>query len=151
MDRPLHITRRRLPHWQLPGSTYYITFRLATGELSKLERQIVLSHIRAGDGKFYALIAVMVMPDHVHVILRPLDAFDLARIMKGIKGASARLVNQARGSTGQLWQDESWDRILRDQSELEEKLNYMLNNPVNAKLVKDGWDYDGWYYNPDAS
>ncbi len=47
MQEPiLAITRRRLPHWTLPGSTYYVTFHLAVGELSPDERRIVLGHVR---------------------------------------------------------------------------------------------------------
>ena len=58
---------------------------------------------------------------------------------------------KSRGTQGSnLWQDESWDRIVRDQAELEEKLNYMVENPVKKELVADGWDYDGWFYSASA-
>ena len=62
------------------------------------------------------------MPDHAHLILRPDRGYDLSRIMKGTKGATARRVNEARGKFDYLWQDESWDRILRNQDELDEKM-----------------------------
>ena len=141
----LKIKRRNLPHWRLEGSTYFITFRVLEGELSPAERDVVFRHILAGDGKFYELLAVVVMPDHVHVVIRPLGAVDLSRIIKGMKGASSRLINQARGRTGTLWQDESWDRILRDDAELQEKLEYMLENPVRKQLIDDGWNWPWWY------
>jgi hypothetical protein len=48
---------------------------------------------------------------------------------------------------GSIWQDESWDRIIRDQKELDEKLHYMLYNPVRKGLVEDPWEWDGWLYN----
>jgi REP element-mobilizing transposase RayT len=147
----LHISRRRLPHWQLDGATYFLTFRLLTGELDPPRRKIVLNHIQSGHGRFYTLIAVVVMPDHVHVLLRPLDGVDLSRITKGMKGASARLLNKLDNTTGSIWQDESWDRVIRDQVELDEKLLYMLNNPLKRGLVQDPWDYDGWSYNGDPS
>jgi hypothetical protein len=41
-----------------------------------------------------------------------------------------------------VWQDESYDRIIRDDQELEEKLLYMYNNPVKAGLVADPADYE---------
>ena len=82
----LTITRRHLPHWSLPGSTYYVTFRLAAGELLPEQRRIVLEHVKAGHGRFYELAAATVMPDHVHLLFKPLGGFDLSRIMKGIKG-----------------------------------------------------------------
>ena len=143
----LEKTRRRLPHWKLDGSTYFVTFRLAGGELSEAERILILDHVKSGNGKFYLLIAAVVMPDHVHLLIQPTDDYDLSRICKGIKGVAARLLNQHRGTRGKVWQEESWDRIMRNQSELDEKLEYMLNNPVKKELVVDGWLYGGWYYN----
>jgi REP element-mobilizing transposase RayT len=110
---------------------------------------MIRDHIRSGGERFYDLAATVIMPDHVHVILRPRDGFSLSRIMQGMKGASAHKLNALRATSGAVWQDESFDRILRDYGEYEEKLNYMLNNPVKAGLGMDGWEYAGWYYNPD--
>ncbi len=89
------------------------------------------------------------MPDHVHLLLKPLATFDLVRVMMGIKGASARLLNKHRKTTGRVWQQESWDRIIRDVAEFDEKLQYMYDNPVKAGLVVDGSTYEGWFINPD--
>ena len=143
----LEKTRRRLPHWRLDGSTYFVTFRVAQGELPPPERKIVLDHLKSGATSYYTLVAATGMPDHVHVLLTPRSGTDLSRILKGVKGVSARLLNQSRSTHGHIWQDESWDRILRDQNELDEKLEYMLLNPVRKGLVEDPWEYDGWYYN----
>jgi putative transposase len=145
----LSTTQRHLPHWTLPGSVYYVTFHLAAGELTVAERRIVLDHVKSGHGRFYELAAAMIMPDHVHLILKPRDGFTVSRIMKGIKGVSARLLNQHRNTTGHIWQEESWDRIVRDATEFDEKLQYMHNNSVKAELVADADSYDGWFFNPD--
>ena len=150
MEEPqLKITRRFLPHWTLSGSIYYVTFRLAEGELLSEERQIVLDHVKSGHGSFYDLAAAMVMPDHVHLILKPRDEFTPSRILNGIKGVSAKLLNQHRNTIGCIWQSESWDRIIRDAKEFDEKLQYMYENPAKAGLVADADAYDGWYFNPD--
>jgi REP element-mobilizing transposase RayT len=119
---------------------------LAAGELTREERRIVLEHIKKGDGLFYDLVAATVMPDHVHLILKPCNGFTPSRILKGIKGVSARLLNQHRNAKGCIWQAESWDRILRDTREFDEKLQYMYENPVKAGLVADADAYDGWYF-----
>jgi len=141
--------RRNLPHWTLDGCVYFVTFRLAKGELSLTERKLVIEHLQAGNGKFYQLAAAVVMPDHVHLLFCPNSGFDLSRIMKGIKGASARLINQARQTSGTVWQDESWDRIVRDADEFEEKLQYMADNPVKQGLVASIDEYDCWIYYAD--
>jgi putative transposase len=151
MDAPkFENHRRRLPHWRLSGSVYFVTFRLLTGKMTEQEIVVVRDHICSGHPRFYALLATVVMPDHVHSVLKPAPGINLSRIMKGIKGVSAKQVNDARGTTGSLWQDESWDRIMRDEAELQEKLAYMLNNPVKAGLVRDGWEYVGWHLQRDA-
>ena len=103
-DGDFRATRRRLPHWHLTRATYFITFRLLRGELSSDEIALVRDHIVVGDGRFYDLIAAMVMPDHVHSALTPRDGFDFSRITKGIKGVSARMLNQRRGTQGAVWQ-----------------------------------------------
>jgi len=141
----LKVRLRKLPHWRLAGATYFITFRLSSGRLSSEERRLVLDHIVSGDPEFYELIATQVMPDHVHIVLCPQPAASLSRIMKGIKGISARKLNQMRATKGRIWQDEYFDRIVRDNDELLEKLQYMFHNPVERGLVDDPSHYDGWY------
>jgi REP element-mobilizing transposase RayT len=140
---------RNLPHWTIDGSIYFVTFRTKNSVLSMEERKLIIKHLRSGHGQFYQLAAAIVMADHVHLLLRPLTGYDLSRIMKGIKGASARKINQFRQTTGTVWQDESWDRIVRDSAEFEEKLRYMADNPVKAGLATATELYEGWYCNPD--
>lgn len=143
----LEITRRHLPHWTVNNAAYFVTFRITRGYLSKGEQILVLNLIKDGDKKYYELSAVVVMPDHVHLILTPRGNYSLSRIMKGIKGISARELNKMRNRNGSIWQGESFDRILRNEKELFEKLNYMLNNPMKAGLTDDPLNYHGWFLN----
>lgn len=145
----LKIHSRHLPHWEAEGAIYFITFRTISGELTIDEQTIVKQHLVEGHKKFYTLIAFIVMPDHVHLLIFPKQAYTLDRIMKGIKGASARKINNTRRILGSIWQAESFDRIVRDESELKEKFFYMLNNPVKRLLTDDPWHYHGWWSNPD--
>jgi putative transposase len=149
MSEPtLRIRRRNLPHWTLDGSTYFITFRTDCGTLTAQERLLVMDHLKSGNGKFYRLAAAVVMADHVHLLLSPLPTYDLSRVMKGIKGVSARKINQQRQASGTVWQDESWDRIVRDEDEFAEKLQYMADNPVKAGLATTIETYEFWFVNP---
>ena len=146
----IEITTRHLPHWFMEGAVYFITFRTITSKLSVEEQTLILKHITDGDRKYYNLVAIVVMPDHVHLILQPLSKYNLSRIMKGIKGVTAILINKNRKSKGSIWQAESFDRIIRNQEELSEKLNYMINNPVKKGLGDDPMNYHGWYINIDS-
>ena len=58
-----------------------------------------------------------------------------------LKGASAYHVNRLFGRSGPLWQQESFDRIIRTTENLEKKAEYICNNPVRAGLVESLEDY----------
>ncbi|MFZ1976504.1 MAG: transposase, partial [Bacteroidota bacterium] len=147
MAEELKITRRHLPHWTIDGSIYFVTFCSNGTEFNENEQRIILEHIKAGDGIFYDCYAAMVMPDHVHLLLQPKAEITLSRIMHGIKGASAHKINQYRKTEGSIWQKESFDRIVRDGNEFDEKLSYMYNNPLKKELTENPENYVGWYYN----
>jgi len=90
---------------------------------------------------------LVVMPDHVHMIFTPLidieksEVFSLARITKSIKGTSAHLINRLLGRTGRVWQEESFDRVLRVSEKLDEKMAYILDNPARKGLVSYPEEY----------
>jgi REP element-mobilizing transposase RayT len=152
MDQPsiqvsLEVRRRHLPHWQLGGSVYFITFRSSRDVLPAPALRQVMENIRYDHGKRYDLHFAVVMPDHVHLLLQPREKepgkwFDLAEIMKGIKGVSSRRINQLLGTTGTVWQAESFDRIMRNEEEYLQKWDYMWNNPVKAGLVEQSEQYE---------
>ena len=91
------------------------------------------------------MYAAVVMANHVHLLFTALESetgepFSLAEIMKGIKGVSARNINKLLGKKGSLWQDESFDRIMRAE-EFEFKRNYIIANPIDAGLCKRPEEY----------
>ena len=90
-EHELCINRRNLPHWQLPGSTYFITFRLKSGIITEDERIIVLDAMKHFHQVRYWVTTALVMPDHAHVILKPIVfksemEYPLSKILQGIKG-----------------------------------------------------------------
>jgi REP element-mobilizing transposase RayT len=93
------------------------------------------------------LNVVVVMPDHVHLIFTPLidrelcELVSLRRVTKAIKGASAHLINRRLGRSGTVWQEESFDRVLRCSEKLDEKVEYVVDNPVRRGLVASPSDY----------
>jgi putative transposase len=144
--RDLNIYTRHLPHWRIDGSVYYITFNTKLTELDFESREIALKAIKFFHlSRIYLSIAV-VMPDHVHAILQPLEEtpgkwFDLTDLLGVIKGYSARKINEHLGRNGVVWQSETHDRIIRNEKEYLEKWNYIFENPVRAKIVKKPEDY----------
>ena len=137
----LHIHKRSLPHWQLGGSVYFVTFRLHHGELNEKEREIVANACRHWHGDRIELFIATVMPDHVHLLFKPLQKsdgswHDLPALVQSIKSFTAHEMQQKRGETGTLWQDEYFDRIVRNEEEFFEKWNDIAENPVRKGLAQ---------------
>jgi len=88
----------------------------------------------------YQLRAWVIMPNHVHLLLRPKTTLPL--ITRWLKGATARKANLILGRTGEaFWQDESFDHRVRDEEEQERIARYVEHNPVSAGLSASPGDW----------
>lgn len=120
-------------------------------------RDIVLGCCIYDHEKRYRLRVAVVMPDHVHLILTPLTdeirrtIISLVDIMKAIKGASAHKINRRVGNHGAIWQEESFDRIVRSSESLDAKIAYILENPVRKALVQDWRQYPWIWRSPEEN
>ena len=217
--------RRRLPHWQPPGASIFLTWRLygslpqeaidrLAAEQRMLEKQpirpdesprdralrhskrlfalvdemlaantrepqwlrdkriaqLVVDALFHHDGNLYTLLAFAVMPNHVQVLLTPLEEntddpaeahgqagkpapqpvdevptpryVPLRRITQSIKGYTAREANRLLKRTGQpFWQDESYDHWARGEAEAERIVAYIEGDPVRSGLVERPEDW----------
>ena len=107
---------------------------------------MVVKHCLHDEGLKLRMHALVVMPDHVHLIFTPMTdplgkPYGLSEILGGIKGASAHTINKHLKRRGPVWQDESFDHILRREEKLEEKVEYVRQNPVRKGLVKAPEEY----------
>lgn len=188
LDRGADVRKdaRHLPHWQLDGAFYFLTWRLAdslpkeklkmweaeraawltkhpkpwdartmqdyrdrfpkrleswldsgygTCHLRKPEcASIVAGALRFFDGDRYDLASFVVMPNHVHVLFQLREAQQLEKVAQSWKGFTARQINKFLGRTGALWQQESWDTLLRGLPHLDRCLSYIRQNPSKANL-----------------
>jgi REP element-mobilizing transposase RayT len=124
----------------------------------------VVENLHRLDGDAYRLDAYCVMSNHLHTVFTPSlseaelkEIVDeeghltfksehpgLSRIMHSLKGRSARECNLVLNRTGQFWEHESFDHVVRP-GKLMATIRYVLNNPVKAGLVKDWRDWR-WSY-----
>jgi putative DNA methylase len=132
---------------------------LARPEIAALVRRSLYHH----RGKMHHLLAYCVLPNHVHVLLQPVEPMDepqartlvatgdeiadklspLAKVMQNLKGYTAHEANKLLGRKGQFWQHESYDHWVRDDEELERIVEYIAWNPVKAGLVTVPHE---WYF-----
>ncbi|HLD47179.1 MAG TPA: hypothetical protein VJA64_05095 [Desulfobaccales bacterium] len=90
-EKDLVIYYRRLPHWRLDGSVYFVTWRLAPNQidLTADERGELMLALKHFDGRRYELYAGVVMHDHVHVLAKPLGNQPLQEIIHSWKSFTA--------------------------------------------------------------
>ena len=139
--------RRNLPHFQTDGKPLFVTFRTFRGwVLPESARSLAMEHCLHDDGSKLRMHVAVVMPDHLHLLFsagRDVEGntFGLAEILSGIKAASAHRVNRSLGRKGHVWQDESFDHVLRCDEGLREKADYICQNPVRRGLVSTPDEY----------
>ncbi|HRI15610.1 MAG TPA: UTP--glucose-1-phosphate uridylyltransferase [Verrucomicrobiota bacterium] len=90
--------------------------------------------LRHFDGERYTLGRYVIMPNHVHALVRPLMEHSLSDALQGWKSVSAHNVKKKFGGNRLQWQDESFDHIVRDETQLERFERYIEQNPVRARL-----------------
>jgi len=86
------------------------------------------------DGERYVLDRFVVMPNHVHLLVRVAASENLGRILHSWKSYTAHELNKNLGRTGAVWQDESFDHIVRSIEQLERFRRYISENPGKAGL-----------------
>ena len=67
--------------------------------------------------------------------------FSIPEIMQGIKGTSAHRINRLLHRKGLVWQQESFDHVLRQEESIRAKIEYLIRNPVGAGLVRSAEEY----------
>ena len=139
--------RRRLPHLQPDQKALFLTFCThARWVLPESARSLILDCCLREHMRMYQLEAMVVMPDHVHMILWALrnangSQYSLPVIMKKLKSLSAHLVNAHLGRKGPVWQEEFFDHAVRQAESLEQKIDYILLNPVRKRLCSRPEEY----------
>lgn len=98
---------------------------------SPVVRNILRDTFHYNDGKTYDLIAYVIMPNHVHCMIVPMEGKNAGDVMANIKRYSAILINRKIGRKGRLWLSESYDRIVRSEDHFKHCINYIRDNPRN--------------------
>jgi tRNA threonylcarbamoyl adenosine modification protein (Sua5/YciO/YrdC/YwlC family) len=91
------------------------------------------------DNTRYELFTWCVMPNHVHVIVRPMGEHMLSDILRSWKSFTARVANRLLKRTGEFWQRESYDHLIRNEDDFRHHIRYVLENPDKAGLKAWPW------------
>ncbi len=152
-SQDIRYSKRRLPHFERPWGKYHLTFRTQHHRhLTPAARQIVLDAILHEQTRGrYHLYAACVLPDHVHLLIEPsiepvtaaaTTFYPLTKILHSIKSFTANGINTAERTPNKaVWQADFHDRLIRSQTDLEEKFHYVCRNAWTANLAAPTTDY----------
>ena len=157
--------KKPLAKLEIPGATYFITFvtwqRL---ELTLPARKIVLDSCLFFHQKRYIIYSAVIMPDHVHLLLKPFpkqtsssnasilladsdkdrfssEYWSIGSILHSIKSYSAKQIPTVMNHIGKVWQDGRYDRLIRNRQEFDNTWKYIKQNPVKACLCNTPEEY----------
>ena len=108
---------------------------LARGDLAAFAAET----LQRFNGTRYILHAWCVMPNHVHVIVQPQGGHELPAILKSWKGFIASEANRRLSRSGEFWQPEYYDHLIRSEAELDQTVRYVQANPREAGLADWRW------------
>lgn len=121
------------------------------------------------DKKQYDLHCFTIMPNHVHVVFsieddnvdvnvgriadstarNSVSGYRVTKILQDLKKFTAIESNKILKRSGQFWQNESYDHVIRNSTEYRNVINYVINNPVKAGLVDNAENWK-WTYIADS-
>jgi REP element-mobilizing transposase RayT len=108
--------------------------------------EIVASTLLYFDNQRYELDEWIIMPNHVHVLVKPLLNYKLSTILHSWKSFTANDINKLLGKNGQIWMYESYDHIVRNNNAFEAIRKYIRENPIKAKTT--GYNKENIFVDP---
>ena len=134
-----------MPHWRADGEIYYLTFKHRR-ELNEDERNILLKQLLSPHGRKWDLMLVCVLPEVTELLFTVMEArdgevYELSEIVEKAKNKAGKYIIKASGERFPPFYTESYDRIVRDEVELDERWNEILESPVRLELCEDPEEY----------
>jgi REP element-mobilizing transposase RayT len=99
--------------------------------------QIVAETLRHFEGERVVMISFAVMPNHVHALFVQNPEWPLEKLTQSWKRFAARQINKLLDRSGNFWQRDYFDRIVRDEKHFANCVRYIRRNPEKARLGKD--------------
>ncbi len=151
-------SKRLLPIFEKPWAIYAVTLSTKNRRtLAAKSRTAILDALRHFHRERYELFVACVMPDHVHFLFQPWVKeagengesvfWPLVEIFHSLKSFTAHEINRLEKTSGSVWENESFNRYVRSDTDLAEKFHYICRNPWDAGIVSATEDYP-WVWTP---
>ena len=139
-SRSLRLWRQDVPH-----ETYFVRWCTAGGEpilAQDAAAAEVFSALRYAEEQAWVLvIGYVIMPDHVHILMKLEGLKPLCDVIRSLKGYTGRRIGELLGRRGPVWQDQYYEHLVRNPAERDGYLNYMAMNPVARGLAARPGEY----------
>jgi hypothetical protein len=147
--RNFSIWRGKLPHWRADDVTYYVTFRHRR-DLDEVERNLIFRALLKPDGTRWDLLVLCVLPEVTEMMFRVRESpigrpYELADIVEPAKGKAGKRIVKRTGERWPPFYSESYDRIVRDEAELAERWQQIVDSSVDAGLCEEPDEYPCLY------
>ena len=145
---PSRMQRPRLPDFAYKGTyAYHVILRTQDGKPAPSERSAAAycaeKLLQVASQLEFRILAYCVMSTHLHVLIQGVEpSSDLMRFVQRFKHKTS-FHNKRQSMGSRLWQQSFYDRVLRDDEDLEVVARYVLANPIKAGLVENVWEYEG--------
>jgi len=133
-----------LKRYLLEGQVYHVT----TATLNRVPlftdarlAGIILESIGFVRDEKAHVLAFALMPDHLHLLMSPRPPNHLSDALHSLKGYSAWRINKALDHKGAIWRRSFFDRVIRDEAQLANAVEYIHAKPVVAGLARTPEEY----------
>jgi REP element-mobilizing transposase RayT len=89
----------------------------------------------------YKLLAWVIMQNHIHFLLKPIHNHQVSKIIKNFKSFTSHEADKILQRSGKFWQEDYFDRYIRNYEHFVKTVDHIGNNPVKARLCKDYRDW----------
>lgn len=157
--------RKHIRRIYLPDAIYFVTTCVRYRNPAFLDEAIaqILEHTIHLNKKLkhFVLYAYVIMPDHMHLLVRPSEA-NISEVMRSIKTNSSRDINRHNASRATrvmggyfshkrfAWQEKFYDHVIMSDDDFRTHIEYIKVNPVKAGIVQNPEDYPFLFVDEDA-
>jgi putative transposase len=142
------------------GYSYYLTIvthrrnPILIDNITLLRQSFVQSKKRFS----YRIDAIVILPDHIHMVITPKKSTDYPKIIGAIKACFSRYYEGEDKNVEQsnsrykkrykaVWQKKYYEHTIRNEKDWYETMKYIKHNPTKHGLVDDinNWEYSSFF------
>lgn len=137
----------------IPNSTVFITIITYNRQKILLENISLLRKCLLNAPYNYKIFACVVLPEHIHFLIKPANIKDLSKIISSIKYSFSKELDKnnniseskAKKREKGIWHRRFYDHVIRDENDLNKHIDYIHYNPMkHYNIAPKDWEYSSF-------